>query len=273
MTKLLIFLALFLEISVTSVTAAQPKLSDQFKVSKGTYRIALPRDLKKPAPVVMYFHGLGGSSKAVIKNSKLVKPAIDKGYIFIALEGAKRPSSKHRNWAIRDGVKPWRNEVDYIHQVIDDVSAKFLIDRSRITLAGFSRGGSAVWDIACYAPKGFAAFAPAGGALWSPLPHKCSQPVRLMHSHGWRDNTVPIEGRIIPNKNIRQGDVFASMSLLRSASKLNDHKPEKFSKNQETMCRSWAQNNLRLCIYPQGHSIPHKWMSKVITWFEALPSG
>ena len=67
---------------------------------------------------------------------------------------------------MRDGTPPWRDEGAFARAVLDDLAQRYAVDRKRVLMTGFSRGGSMVWDIACHDPAGFAAFAPAAGAFW-----------------------------------------------------------------------------------------------------------
>ncbi|MES0884405.1 alpha/beta hydrolase family esterase [Roseibium sp. SCP14] len=239
-------------------------------ISNGAYRYLEPGTASQSeTPVILYFHGFGSSSEAVLRRQSFVERVLERGYAFVALEGAKGGFfPNHRDWSIRDGSPSWRNEAAFARSVLDDLEQEVPIDRKRVLLAGFSRGGSAVWDIACHDPKGFTAFAPAAGALWRPMPEQCKEAVRLFHTHGWQDNVVPLEGRLIPNYPLRQGDVFESLQLMRDAAELSNDKPDGFETLDEMQCRHWADGKLRLCIHPYGHLFPSDWFDRVIDWFE-----
>lgn len=243
--------------------------SEPCQVAEGSYHVALPEAASGPIPVILHFHGYGGTSAAAIKNRALVEGANRRGYLFVALNGSPPPGSSQRNnWSVRDGREPWRDEAAFARAVLDDLAKRHPIDRRRVLMTGFSRGASMVWDIACHDPDGFAAFAPISGAFWRPLPESCSGPVKLLHVHGWTDNVVPIEGRRIPGRTIRQGDAFASMAILRAAAGLDDDLPQSFALDGKISCRSWKEDSLRLCLHPGGHAPPKGWVTQAIDWFE-----
>ncbi len=238
-------------------------------VAKGSYHYEVPAARDGALPVIIHFHGYGSSGAAALKNRRIVEAALTRGYLFAAPNGTPGPLSPQRNdWSVRDGTPPWRDEAAFARAVLDDLAERHDIDRSRVLLSGFSRGGSMVWDIACHDPEGFAAFAPASGAFWRPLPESCSGPVMLLHHHGWSDKVVPIEGRRIPGLSIRQGDVFSSMAVLRAASGVDDDLPQSFAFAGDIQCRLWLGDSLRLCLHPGGHSPPPGWMGHVLDWFE-----
>ena len=244
-------------------------------IAEGSYHYAMPLDGSAAMPVIVHFHGYGSSGAAALRNAPVVEAATARGYIFVALDGTPGPLAPQRNdWSVRDGTPPWRDEAGFARAVLEDLAQRHAVDRNRVLMTGFSRGGSMVWDIACHDPTGFAAFAPASGAFWRPLPETCSGPVKLLHHHGWSDKVVPIEGRQIPGLPIRQGDVFAGMGVLREAAGLGDDLPQSFSFEGDTLCRLWMDEALRLCLHPGGHSPPPGWMDQVLDWFERqAPAG
>ncbi len=244
-------------------------------IAKGSYHYAIPANRSAAMPVILHFHGYGSSGAAALRNAPVAEAATARGYIFVALDGTPGPLAPQRNdWSVRDGTPPWRDEAGFARAVLDDLARRYAIDRTRVLMTGFSRGGSMVWDIACHDPAGFTAFAPASGAFWRPLPEACSGPVKLLHHHGWSDKVVPIEGRQIPGLPIRQGDVFAGMGILREAAGLGDDLLQSFAVEGDTLCRLWMDEALRLCLHPGGHTPPSGWIDQVLDWFERkAPAG
>ena len=67
-------------------------------------------------------------------------------------------------------------------------------------MAGGGSAGQAPPDAAAQATvklrvPGAAAYAPVAGSFWRPHPdmEACAGPVDLLHTHGWRDKTVPLD--------------------------------------------------------------------------------
>ena len=65
--------------------------------------------------------------------------------------------------------------------------ARFRLDRERVLVTGFSVWGSLAWYLAFQAPGEFAAFAPVAGSSGGRTQPIFAGPVRLLHTHGWRD--------------------------------------------------------------------------------------
>ncbi len=181
-------------------------------VGDRTYRIAPPETREGAAPGALIFvHGYRGSAAGVLRNKALVALAERLGVALIA------PEASQNDWNIQgapsDEVDPGADEMAYFRAVADDAAARFGLDRGRMVVAGFSSGGMAVWQLACYEGGAFAGFVPMSGTFWMPLPRDCSGgAVDLIHYHGREDQVVPMAGRKI--KDARQGDVGEAMAMM-----------------------------------------------------------
>ena len=244
---------------------------------QGFYRLALPGDAEEPVPALLYLHGWGRSSAAVMGNEAMRATLAERGYALIAPEGMPRPGHPNRDWAVRDGAPFARDDIVFLDEVLED-AARRGVDRGRVLMAGFSRGGSMVWDVACLAPETARAYAPVAGAFWEPLPERCAGPVDLFHVHGWSDRVVPLEGRSVAEGALTQGDVFASLRLLREALGCAPQMPDSASvvADGSRWLRHWDQcpeGRLDLMLHPGGHKVPEGWLNRVLDWFEARPGA
>ena len=158
--------------------------------------------------------------------------------------------------------------------VIKDAAARHGIDPSRVILAGFSIGGSMTAYAACDAPQTFAAYAPLGGNFWRTHPESCAGPVKMLHTHGWTDTTVPLEGRWLRDGQIAQGDVFAALEIWRETNGCDAMRADGFQITEHYWRRAWERcdegSALELALFPGGHIVPDDWAEMVIDWFEAL---
>lgn len=244
----------------------------------GFYRLALPGNEGGQVPAVMFLHGWGGSSEGVMKNAAMLATLSARGYALIAPEGERTsPEREQKNWAVRDGRPYGRDDIAFLQEVLDDAAAHG-VDRGRILLAGFSRGGSMVWDVACHAPGTARAYAPVAGAFWEPLPERCAGPVDLFHTHGWSDRTVPLEGRSVAGGTLTQGDAFASLRVLRAALGCNPQMPDTapMESGGNLWLRHWDHcpaGSLELMLHPGGHGVPEGWLTRALDWFEARLAG
>ena len=144
-------------------------------------------------PLVVHFHGAGGSGSGVLEETQMSEPSVAAGYVFIGPNGLQRGGNGRSGWKFRAQDTEGRDELMFIREVIEDARTRFHVDPSRVLLTGFSIGGSLVWYLACRAPNEFAAYAPVSGGFWVPQPETCAGPVKMLHTHGWIDRTVPLE--------------------------------------------------------------------------------
>ena len=238
----------------------------------GDYHIALPAETNG-APVVVFLHGFGSSGGNVMKNKTLVQGFIDRGYAVIAPNAKEREPGGRRGWVFYPGWEG-RDETVFLTKVVADAADRFGTSRDETILSGFSSGGFMVNYLACDAPESFSAYAPVAGGFWKPHPNRCKGPVRLFHAHGWRDGTVPLEGRSLGGGRFQQGDIFAGLAIWRDANQCIDEKPSAYSETDMFQRRKWGNcaegSALELALFPGGHSIPKTWNGMMLDWFEAL---
>lgn len=242
------------------------------EVDGGSYHVLLP-DGRATAGVVMHLHGAGATGKGALRGG-LAREALKRGYAFIGPNGEHPEGRFKKNWSVRaTGSSFKRDDISFLRSVLADAEARHGIDRERVLLSGFSRGGSMVWDIACFAPDLAAAFAPVAGAFWDALPQDCERPVDLFHTHGWDDRTVPLEGRSLGGGRVVQGDVWASLFILRAVNGCAARQPERSKIEEDRWWRYWtdcAEGSITLMLHPGGHGVPKGWSAEVLDWFEAI---
>ena len=241
--------------------------------AQGVYRLALPEGGSPPVPALIYLHGWGQSAATVMRNEGMRAALAARGYALIAPQGIPRPTHENRDWSVRDGDPANRDDIAFLAEVLDD-AARHGVARDRVLMAGFSRGGSMVWDVACHAPGTARAYAPVAGAFWEPLPEACAGPVALFHTHGWSDRVVPIEGRSVAGGRLTQGDAFASLRLVREALGCDPHMPDTAPvlADGRLWLRHWDHcraGRVDLMLHPGGHSVPPGWLARALDWFEA----
>lgn len=239
----------------------------------GSYHLALP-DGAGPFPAVVFLHGYGSSGAGTLKNTGMVQSLLARGYAVVAPDGQQMSDRDGRSWDFHPDRPATRDEVDFILSVADDAAFRFDLKRETMLLAGFSIGGSMVSYLACEIPGGFAAYAPVGGSFWRPEPALCAGKVQLLHTHGWTDQVVPLEGRAI-GPDFVQGDVFQSLQTWRMTNGCNRMQPDAFLTIGAFYQRSWTHcapgGRLDFALHFGGHSIPAGWSALALDWFEALP--
>lgn len=245
------------------------------RVALGSYNVLLPEVRGEgPLPVLVHFHGAGGTGAGVIRNQGMMRPFLDRGYAVIAPNGLRRDGRKGGFWSFIPGRPVLRDELAFTRQVLDDAVAKFNLDRDRVLLSGFSIGGSLTWYLACQAPTEFAAFAPVAGGFWRPHPTDCAGPVKLLHTHGWKDSTVPLEGRPIWGGVIHQGDIFQGLQLWREENGCHAGRPNRFVTKGAFWRRAWTSCDkgtaLEMAMHAGSHGVPKGWSTMALDWFEKV---
>lgn len=244
------------------------------------YFIALPEDTTRPLPAVVYIHGWGGSGAGALRNSGMVNGYLNRGFAVIAPDGRLRQSGGGRSWAFHPRSELQADDIAFLQNVRDDATERFDLDPERILLAGFSISGSMTAYTACLAPDSFAAYAPIGGNFWRPHPTTCTGPVRMLHTHGWSDGTVPLEGRVVNRlpaddpDAFAQGDIFYALNLWRDTNGCRHLKADRFDMTGPFWRRAWDRcvegSALEFALFPGGHAIPAEWPDLVVDWFEGL---
>ncbi|KIC37175.1 alpha/beta hydrolase family esterase [Leisingera sp. ANG-M7] len=259
-----------------AASAGCGKEQDACSVEEGAYHIVLP-DQKTAAsavPVVMFLHGYGGSGGSVLRNKDMIEGLTQRGYAVIAPEGQRRGGSGPQSW----GFGPFtggRDEGAFFAAVLADAAERFGTSRSQTVLAGFSAGAFMVHYLACRDPAAFAAYAPVSGAFWRPQPERCAGPLRLLQVHGWRDEVVPLEGRVLGGGRFEQGDVFAALEVWREANACTFHAPDRAWSTGGLMRRRWDCGpgaDIELVLFDGGHMVPKGWAGLMAEWFEDQPA-
>lgn len=97
------------------------------------------------------------------------------------------------------------DDVAFLKAVVEDVSQKAPVDRSRVFLAGVSNGGVMTYRIACETPGVFAAVAAVSANMAEEVAATCAlaRPVAFLAIHGDEDPMSPFGGGDMCNKNRR----------------------------------------------------------------------
>ena len=246
------------------------------QVKDGTYHVSMPAG-DGPHPAVVFFHGGGGWGTRIFKlRAQMTADFNARGYVVIAPNGKKRPGSRFGpGWSFIPQFEPMRDEAAFTRQILGDAAKRFGIDTDRILLTGYSIGGSLVSYLACMDPTLAPAYAPVAGGFWRPHPDDCAGPVRLLHTHGWRDQTVPLEGRPLRTPGVEQGDIFQTLQRWRIENGCAKYRADAFVTDGPFWRRIWTHcapgSALELALHPGGHRVPKEWAHLALDWFEALP--
>lgn len=177
------------------------------KGKKREYVIHVPSKYNdgKPLPVVIMFHGGGGTAKGAMQETRWDRKAEREGFLAVFPEGTRPDSSRRARFSRNpqtwnDGsergigaVESRAADVEFFSVMLDDLKARFHVDNRRIYVTGFSNGASMSFRLARELPMVIAAAAPVAGA--DCLSHKMpDRAVPLIYITGTNDPLNPIEG-------------------------------------------------------------------------------
>jgi polyhydroxybutyrate depolymerase len=163
------------------------------------YRIVLPDSSKVSAsyPVIIYLHGYTSSSLAVEKFMGLTSAAKAKGFLSIFPEGtidAWGATFWNATPACCNFFDSTVNDSEYLRNLINEISAKYPIDKRRIYLAGHSNGGFMAHRMACESSDQIAGIVSVAGAIFNDVKDcKATEPVSVLQVHGIQDPVITYE--------------------------------------------------------------------------------
>ena len=173
--------------------AADPAISNG--QTTRLYRIHVPLGYaaNAPTPLVLVFHGYGGTAASEDASSGFTPLAEREGFLVVYPQGLLINGSAF--WASAGPVDEGIDETPFVTHLLDDVQRHYCVDPRRIFATGFSNGGGMTNFLACRLAGRIAAFAPASGNYYA-LPGGChpSRPVPLVVFHGTADGIVPYDG-------------------------------------------------------------------------------
>jgi polyhydroxybutyrate depolymerase len=149
------------------------------------------------APVLIVFHAWGGRESSL--ELRFDPDRYWPEAVVIAPEGLPRmlPAAGPRRrpgWQFVQGEYGDR-DIAFFDALLEEVEERFCIDPERVTLAGFSNGGSFAHLLGCLRADKIAGIAPVSSA-GPPLEQACTGAVPVMIQHGRDDKVVPLSAGI-----------------------------------------------------------------------------
>ncbi|MEA2479421.1 MAG: polyhydroxybutyrate depolymerase [Thermoleophilaceae bacterium] len=144
----------------------------------------------RPAPLLLGFHGSGGTGAFMQRYSGLSTVAGTAGF------AAVYPSAAGPRWNLELSEDPTRpDDVLFVRRLIDTLGGRICFDKKRVYAAGVSNGGGMVALLGCKLSSRIAAIAAVAGG-YGDLP-ACApdRPVSVLEIHGTADQVVPYDGR------------------------------------------------------------------------------
>ncbi len=149
-----------------------------------TYYLKLPENYnsKKPYPLVIAFHGTGGSHASYLEDEYYnLQGAVGNEAILVYPNAL--PSGS--------GVNQWNYDIDidFFDDVIAELESSVCYDTRQVFAVGHSSGAGITHELGCLRGNVLRGIAPVAGSLIS---NDCSKEVAVMQIHGITDTMVPI---------------------------------------------------------------------------------
>ena len=159
--------------------------------------VYVPDELMEPAPMLLNFHGYGGTAPEFMADADLRDVADDAGFILVYPQGTRMEGSPHWNSAApSDNNKSNADDFGFVAQLIDTIADAYNVDTDRVYAAGYSNGGMMAFGLACYRGDLVAAVASISGALLDDIGVSCTPttPTSVLTMHGTADTVLPYDG-------------------------------------------------------------------------------
>jgi len=178
----------------------------------------------KPRPVVIMFHGGGGTARGAMRETGWTQKADKEDLLAVFPEATPLDPTKPSRFGSNgqfwnDGSGRFHAgeknipDMAFINAMIEDLIARFAVDRQRIYATGFSNGASMAFRVGIELSERIAAIAPIAGTLWLKQP-KLDRPVSLHYITGDADPLNPIDGGVLK---------FATGAAIQAT--ISNHKP------------------------------------------------
>jgi polyhydroxybutyrate depolymerase len=175
-------------------TPGAHRLSLESEGRTRTYRLHLPPSFCSGMPVILAFHGGGGTGRTMESLTRMSETS-DRNNFLVAY-----PDGTSRSWNAGTGAGKAEaakvDDVAFVSALIDDLFRLTQIDVTRVYATGMSNGAHFVHRLACELPERIAAIAPVAGTIAPSVREACRRlpPLPVIEIHGTADKLSPWDG-------------------------------------------------------------------------------
>ena len=210
-------------------------------------------------PLLVNFHGFGGSASEFMSYADMRSIAETDTFILAYPQGSCLDGSSHWNACPTGGDnKSDADDFGFVESMINEISSQYNIDMERIYAAGYSNGGMMAYGLANYKSDLIAAVASVSGVMLD-CTGPTSHPMPVVHLNGTSDGVLPYNG----------GDGWNSaQSTLEHWINFN---------NTVLTPTVISDNNIEHYVYDQGDSLVsvehYKYIGGDHVWFNSTFQG
>lgn len=136
-----------------------------------------PQNLGKNRPLLISMHGM--NQDANYQRNQANYEAVADTAKFVVVY----PNGIDKGWDLGSD-----KDINFILDIIDEMSKRYSIDQNRVYLSGFSMGGMMTYYAATKIADKIAAFAPCSGYPMGGPNTQSSRPIPILHVHGTSDD-------------------------------------------------------------------------------------
>ena len=178
MKRLSIFLLCALACALSIHAYKQQKVTIKVNGENREMQVYTPNTVSSNLPLMIVTHGMNQDAGYQASCDHMYELIDKEKFIIAYLQGI------NKTWDT-GGTK----DRDFVFQTIDELYAKYNINKNRVYWSGFSMGSALIYHCMADAVDKIAAFAPTsgiafGGKEWQ----RCPKPVNVIHCHAYGDN-------------------------------------------------------------------------------------
>ncbi len=167
-----------------------------------SYLLHLPSgyDSNKHYPLIIMLHGYSDNPRLMELYSGMSKKANKEQFIVVYPRGSNDAHDRHLSWnagfCCGAAKRAHTDDVAFIDQLLDEVSAKYAVDTKKIYIAGFSNGAMFAHLLGTHLHSKVAAIAAISGCIGSDTAYLQNKhvPVPILIMNGRADRTIPFNG-------------------------------------------------------------------------------
>jgi polyhydroxybutyrate depolymerase len=145
-------------------------------------------------PLMLNFHGFGGSASDYMQRADMRSLAEVDTFILVYPQGSCLDGSSHWNPCPTGGDnKSTADDVGFVESMISEISSQYNVDMERIYAAGYSNGGMMAYGLANYKSDLIAAVASVSGTMLD-CTGPTNHPMPVVHLHGTSDSVISYNG-------------------------------------------------------------------------------
>jgi len=145
-------------------------------------------------PMLMNFHGFGGSATDFMNETNLQSLADQENFILVYPQGSCADGLSHWNPSLPSSDnKSSADDLGFIEAMINQLATEYNVDLTRIYACGYSNGGMMSYGLAAHKSNLIAAFGSISGTMLdTDVTPSHQMPVIIIH--GTNDDVLPYDG-------------------------------------------------------------------------------